>query len=275
MPPIAFGYVRVSTDRQDLSVDAQTAAVERAALYHQFGPCEIIAEPDVSGALPFLARPKARAHIARLRELQEQGIETVLIVPKVDRLGRDTVDVSTTVTLLETLGCRVIFLDINVDTRTPMGRAFMQIAAVFAELELARIRERIQTALDQRRTDGMVTGTVPYGWNAEPTGEVKLNAAGAPIPLRRLVDNPAEQSWILWMLAGHRKGEHGYGYGKIAAELNRLGVPTKTGAGVEINMNKVKMLTHGKWHAGKVHKVLTNKTVCEWLERRNAQAIAA
>ena len=56
-----------------------------------------------------------------------------------DRLGRDTVDVSRTVSLFESLGARMVFLDINVDRRTAMGRAFMQIAAVFAELERACI----------------------------------------------------------------------------------------------------------------------------------------
>jgi hypothetical protein len=40
----------------------------------------------------------------------------------VDRLGRDTVDVSQTVTLFESLGARIVFLDINVDTRTANRR---------------------------------------------------------------------------------------------------------------------------------------------------------
>jgi hypothetical protein len=66
-------------------------------------------------------------------------------------LAEGIVNVSQTVSLLESLGARIVFLDINVDTRTAMGRAFMQIAAVFAELERARIRERIQTALDLKR----------------------------------------------------------------------------------------------------------------------------
>jgi DNA invertase Pin-like site-specific DNA recombinase len=43
------------------------------------------------------------------------------------------------VSLFESLGARMVFLDINVDRRTAMGRAFMQIAASFAELERACI----------------------------------------------------------------------------------------------------------------------------------------
>ena len=117
------------------------------------------------------------------------GGSPTIIVTKVDRLGRDTVDVSQTVTLFESLGARIVFLDINVDTRTAMGRAFMQIAAVFAELERARIRERIQTALDLKRSQNLVTGTVPYGWDARDTGA--RNKAGKPPPSGSLVASPA------------------------------------------------------------------------------------
>ena len=42
--------------------------------------------------------------------------------------------------------------------RTAMGRAFMQIAAVFAEMDRARIRERIQTTLDLERSQNLITG---------------------------------------------------------------------------------------------------------------------
>jgi DNA invertase Pin-like site-specific DNA recombinase len=112
-------------------------------------------------------------------EAIRSGHSVTIIVPKVDRLGRDVIDINQTVRRFEQLGVRILFLDINVDTRTPMGRAFMQIAAVFAELELARIRERIQSALDQKRANGLLTGTVPFGWDAVETGvRIIIRAAG-------------------------------------------------------------------------------------------------
>ena len=115
-------------------------------------------------------RPAGRQLLARVHAALAAGVSPTIIVTKVDRLGRDTVDVSQTVSLFESMGARIVFLDINVDTRTAMGRAFMQIAAVFAELERARIRERIQTTLDLKRSQNLVIGTVPYGWDARPTG---------------------------------------------------------------------------------------------------------
>ena len=144
LPQIAFGYGRVSTAKQGLSREAQTETVQRAAEYHTGGAAhEMFFDEDTSGGIPFAERPSGRQLLAAVKAAIAAGGSPTIIVTKVDRLGRDTVDVSQTVSLFESLGARIVFLDINVDTRTAMGRAFMQIAAVFAELERARIRERI------------------------------------------------------------------------------------------------------------------------------------
>ena len=188
MDSIAFGYGRVSTAKQGLSREAQTETVQRAAEYHTGGTAsEMFFDDDISGSIPFAERPSGRLLLAAVKAAIAAGACPTIIITKVDRLGRDTVDVSQTVTLFESLGARIVFLDINVDTRTAMGRAFMQIAAVFAELERARIRERIQTTLDLKRSQNLVTGTVPYGWDDRPTGA--HNKAGKPI--RELVPNSA------------------------------------------------------------------------------------
>ncbi len=272
MTPLALGYVRVSTGRQDLSVEAQTEAVKRAAEYHQLTDFELFAEPDTSGSIEFLQRPQAVRLLGAARAAIASGREATIIVPKVDRLGRDTVDVSNTARLFEQIGARLLLLDINVDTRTPMGRAFMQIAAVFAELELARIRERIQTALDHKRGQGLLTGTVPYGFNAVDTGEISAKG----VKLRRMEDNPDEQRWILEMI--HRR-QAGWGYHSIAKWLNEQEVETKRGRGEVMKLRTgggetETRFTSGKWQAGNVAKVLTNKTVQAWLTRIQQQQAA-
>ena len=261
-----LGYVRVSTDRQDLSVEAQASAIQRAADYLKLGPVKIFAEPGTSGSLPFLQREEGRNLVKQVELLAGQ---CTILVNKVDRLGRDSVDVNQTVRLLDSLGARVVFLDINVDTRTPMGKAFMQIAAVFAELEVARIRERIQSALDEKRAQGLLTGTEPYGWNAVSTGV--LTAKG--VPVRRLEPNPEEQQWILHM---HRCRQAGWSYHAIAKDLNARKIPTKTGAGNVIKYKGEPRFSKGKWQCGNVRKVLINKTVQSWLGQAAAnQKLAA
>ena len=251
-----------------MSVEAQTDAVERAALYHTgHAPEEIFSDPDTSGSTPFIERTGAQALLAALRETLAAGHSPTVIVTKVDRLGRDTVDVSQTATLFDQMGVRLLLLDINVDTRTAMGRAFMQIAAVFAELERARIRERIQTTLDLKRSQNLVIGSVPYGWDDRDTGAV--NKAGKPI--RELVPNPDEQKWILHMARARAAGAS---WTSIAADLNRRGVPTKRrGEKLNLRQSGGGCAVHkaiGLWNPGTVTGVLTNKTVQAFLANHEA-----
>jgi DNA invertase Pin-like site-specific DNA recombinase len=279
IPQITLGYVRTSTNRQDLSIEAQTERVRRAAEYHKTGELRVFSAADTSGRLEFLKRRDETAELlATAREARARGVEVTLIVPKVDRLGRDSIDVNQTVRLFDELGVRIIFLDINVDTRTAMGRAFMQIAAVFAELEVATIRERIKTALDTKRSHGHLTGSVTYGWNAEPTGETGSNGKA----IRRLVDNVEEQKWILHMVARRNEGWTDW---QIARELNRCGVKTKrAGEPVKVKCDpdlpgaQLSPRGHfftikpasGLWQAEQVTTLLNSKTVRDWLESHNS-----
>jgi DNA invertase Pin-like site-specific DNA recombinase len=247
MDKLSLGYLRVSTDRQDLSLEAQTSALKRAAEYHQAGEISLFAEPDTSGSTEFAKREQGKELLERAQEYIAAGIQVTILVTKVDRLGRDVIDINQTVRLFERMGARVIFLDLNVDTSTAMGRAFMQIAAVFAELELARIRERIQTALNQKRSHGMLTGSVPFGWDAVLTGRVSEK----DVAERKLVDNPAEQQWILTAINWRSAGWNSY---QIAKEFNLQGVRTKNG---------------GKnWQSVQIDKMLDSKTVREWFQHR-------
>jgi DNA invertase Pin-like site-specific DNA recombinase len=245
---LAFAYIRVSTSQQDLSVEAQTTTCQRAAVYQQLPLAEehLFAEPNVSGSIPFLERPVALRMVQTAQARLAAGDAVTVLVPKVDRLGRDTVDVSNTARLSEELGIRLVLLDINVDTRDPMGRAFMQIAAVFAELELSRIRERTKTVLDQKRADGYLPGTLTYGWDAEATGEVTAKGT----KLRRVKPNAAEQVHLVHMLEWRAAGRSYYA---IAKHLNAEGIKSKTGKA---------------WVGGTVRKLLNSRTVSDWLAAR-------
>ena len=275
-PRITLGYVRTSTNRQDLSIEAQTERVKRAAEYYKTGELRLFSAADTSGRLPFLQRRDETADLMEVaRECRAKGIETTLIVPKVDRLGRDSVDVNQTSRLFDEMDIRIIFLDINVDTRTAMGRAFMQIAAVFAELEVATIRERIKTAMETKRSHGQLTGTVTFGWDAEPTGEKTPQGK----PIRRLVDNLEEQKWLLHMIARRKEGWTDW---QIARELNQLGVKTKR-AGQTLTVvcdpdtpgarpDKrghgwvIDKPASGQWQAGQIATLLASTTVQAWLQ---------
>lgn len=270
---LCLAYTRVSTGRQGLSTEAQNDAVRRAAEYFRLPPPEIYAESDTSGSRPFAEREEGRDLIQRVKDAHQLAahqltdINITLLVPKVDRLGRDSIDVNQTVRLLDSLEVRVVFLDINVDTRTAMGRAFMQIAATFAELELARIRERIEDALAHKREKGELCGTETFGWDAVLTGEVSPKG----VPIRRMVDNPIEQDWILKMAAWRVAG---WSYGRIARALNAAGVRTKLAGKTIRNCagSDDTFVASGRWQQGNVCKVLENSTVRLWLSLPAEQA---
>ena len=246
-----LGYCRVSTDRQELSIEVQQEHIQRAAEYHQLGQAEIFFDPDTSGGQAFCDREGGKLLVARVAELARIGVAATIIIPKVDRMGRDVIDIDSTVTLLQKLNANMVFLDLNIDTRTPMGRAMLQVTAVFAQLERSRIRERIQSVMDSKREKGLLTGTVPYGWEAIETGNERVRAGGSVVKERILQDHPEEQRWLKHMVALWRAGKS---WSAIAADLNARGCKAKQG---------------GIWRFGSVKKTLESRTVREWLTKNN------
>lgn len=93
----------------------------------------------------------------------------VLICYRLDRISRNVSDFSAT---LETLQkCDIDFISIReqFDTSTPMGRAMIYIASVFAQLERETIAERIRdNMLELAKTGRWLGGTAPLGYEAQP-----------------------------------------------------------------------------------------------------------
>src|ERR1051325_10751682 len=99
--------------------------------------------------------------------------------------------------------------------------------SMFAEFERDMIVQRIQDRMAQKRTNGELCGTVPYGKIAVGTGRFNPKTEKE---IMRLEPCPEEERWILqinyWRRSGYSK--------RIAQELNRLGVPTKIPKGTPI-----------------------------------------
>ena len=104
----------------------------------------------------------------------------------------------------------------QIDTNTPMGRACLTILSAIAQLEREQIAERVKEVLQEKIRRGERTGTIPYGYQVDPcdpTGKL-------------LVPHPGECENI--ELAKELRANH-WSYHKIAEELTRRGIPTKTG----------------------------------------------
>lgn len=89
----------------------------------------------------------------------------ILICYRLDRISRNVADFSSTLEILEKNNCSFISIKEQFDTTTPMGRAMMYIASVFAQLERETIAERIRDNMVQlAKTGRWLGGTTPTGF---------------------------------------------------------------------------------------------------------------
>jgi DNA invertase Pin-like site-specific DNA recombinase len=137
-----YGYARVSTDEQNL--DMQVSALKRA------GCKELFKDDGISGAT--IKRP------ALLRCLKKLKPGDTLTVWKLDRLGRSVRDVATIIDDLLKRGVKLQSLNEHMDPATPTGRAMWQMCAVWAELDLAFIKERTRAGVKAAQARGVKFG---------------------------------------------------------------------------------------------------------------------
>ncbi|MDI1390350.1 recombinase family protein [Escherichia coli] len=139
-----IGYARVSTGDQNL--DLQKNALIRAE-------CELVFEDMASGKNA--RRPGLKRALRRLRA------GDVLVVWKLDRLGRSVRDLITLVSELQARGVNFRSLTDSIDTSTPAGRFFFHVMGALAEMERELIVERTKAGLEAARAQGRIGGRRP------------------------------------------------------------------------------------------------------------------
>lgn len=98
-----------------------------------------------------------RKGFTRLLDKMERG--DVLIVTKLDRLGRDIVDVSMTVSKLESMGIRLHCLALGgVDLTSSAGKMTMNVINAVAQFERELLIERTQAGLSRAKSEGKRLG---------------------------------------------------------------------------------------------------------------------
>ncbi|WP_294305645.1 recombinase family protein [uncultured Sphingomonas sp.] len=156
-----FLYCRVSTS--DQSTDNQVNEVEAAGF--KVEPRRIVVE-TVSGSVPAMERKG----FVKLLDRMETG--DVLLVTKLDRLGRNAMDLRSTVDRLADEGIRVHCLALGgVDLTSPAGRMTMQVIAAVAEFERDLLIERTQAGLKRAKAQGKALGR-PQSLNTSQQEEI-------------------------------------------------------------------------------------------------------
>lgn len=139
-----WGYARVSTEDQELGL--QVTALREAGV-----PEANIVQEKASGKADG-ERPLYAALLGRLKDGDR------LVVWKVDRLGRSTLDALQTAKDLDARGVHIIITTLGVDLKTPGGRLVFGLMAQIAEFERELIRERVKAGMADAKRRGVHTG---------------------------------------------------------------------------------------------------------------------
>lgn len=146
-----FAYCRVSTLEQ--TTENQRREIEAAGFTVK--PQRLI-EEQISGSVAASERPG----LSRLLDRMENG--DVLIVTKLDRLGRDAMDVRKTVEQLAASDIRIHCLALGgVDLTSPAGKMTMQVISAVAEFERDLLLERTHSGIARARAAGKRFGRPP------------------------------------------------------------------------------------------------------------------
>jgi DNA invertase Pin-like site-specific DNA recombinase len=190
-----FGYGRVSTGTQ--TTDNQRLELQQAG--YQIEPDFWFADEGISGKVASSQRPAFKAMFAQIRK------DETLVVSKLDRLGRDSIDVLQTVRRLSERGIRVVVLQLgNTDLTAPAGKLLLSMLAAVAEMERDLLVERTQAGLARAKAEGKRLGR-PAKTTPEQRSEI----------LNRL---PGENPLALWHAPTGFLGRMSAG-----SELNGLG----------------------------------------------------
>lgn len=143
-----FAYCRVSTAEQ--TTDNQIQEIDASGF--QVDSRRIIAE-TVSGSVAAMER---KGFLTLLNKLESGD---VLVVTKLDRLGRNAMDVRATVERLASVGVRVHCLALGgADLASPAGKMTMGVIAAVAEFERDLLIERTQSGLTRAKSQGKKLG---------------------------------------------------------------------------------------------------------------------
>jgi DNA invertase Pin-like site-specific DNA recombinase len=147
-----IGYVRASTGRQELGPEHQRAQLQAEADRRGW-ELELVEDNGKSGTS--MAK---RTGLAYALDRLERGDADALVVTKLDRLARSTVDFGRILAQSQEQGWAVVVLALGVDTGTPNGKLVARIMMDIAEWEAEMISERTRDALAVKQERGEQVG---------------------------------------------------------------------------------------------------------------------
>ena len=248
-PSRAAVYCRVSSEAQQerQTITTQVDFAKKFCDLNNIEITETYLDDGVTGTLPLQERPAG----AQLLRDAKAGKFKLLLIFKLDRLGRSTRVILNAVHDLDSLGAKVKSMTEPFDTSDASGRFLLTVLAGVADLERSNILQRMDMGAMRAAKEGKwLGGIVPYGYIKGDDGFLQVN--NEPIPgfdlsepdvLRMIFDMCANQGATSIQIADH---------------LNALGIPP---AWVAHNLGgKRRNNTRGTWGSSRILRILRSST---------------
>ncbi|GAB3190507.1 recombinase family protein [Hydrogenophaga aquatica] len=165
-----IAYLRVSTDDQ-------TTENQKRDIEARYSVSKWFREVGVSGAIPAAQRPAMAQLLAYVRE------GDTVIVTAIDRLGRNTIDVLTTVETLKAKGVSLVSMREGFDLATPAGEFMLTMLAAVAKLERDNIKARQMAGIERARAEGknlgrekVIDDATVAQWRDDSSASIKATA---------------------------------------------------------------------------------------------------
>ncbi len=157
----AIGYVRVSTEdqaREGISLDNQENKIRAYADLNGFELVDVIKDEGLSG------KTMDRLGMNRINAMIDAVEIEAVIVYKLDRLSRKTIDILNTLDAWEKNNIAFHSITDRIDTKTAAGKFLLTILSALAQMERDLISERTVDALAHKKRTGEWCGRVPFGY---------------------------------------------------------------------------------------------------------------
>lgn len=209
-PKRAAIYVRISRDRAtEVSMAVQERDGRAYAAMKGWDVIEVYSDRGLSASKEKVVRPAYE----RLQQDVEAGAVDVVIIWKLDRLGRSVIELARVVERFKAKKVDLVSMNDSIDTSTPGGRFVFTVLSAVAQLESEQISLRVTAAAGQRARNGK-----PHGGGSRTFGYAT----------DRQTIFEAERDLILAAAARVLDGDTP---SAIARDWNAEGIPTPTGKG--------------------------------------------
>lgn len=146
---MTYGYCRVSTSKQETSIDAQAAKIRQYCELHELGEVEIVCETESAKTMK---RPALRGLLKHMKR------GDTLVIYKLDRLSRSVRDILDILDHFQKKNINLASVTEFIDTRSAVGRFIVGQYALLAEFERGQTSERTSMALQHKARNGERVG---------------------------------------------------------------------------------------------------------------------